>query len=94
MWNYVGIVRTQKRLERARSRLQVLRAEIREYYWQYQVTPDLLELRNLADVALLIVECARRRKESRGLHYLLDFPERDDKAVRDTVLTLGDLEQR
>jgi L-aspartate oxidase len=90
MWNYVGIVRSLKRLERARTRLQVLRSEIAEYYWQYRVTPDLLELRNLADVALLIVECARRRKESRGLHYVLDYPERDDRAPRDTVITLGD----
>jgi L-aspartate oxidase len=92
MWNYVGIVRTQKRLERARTRLAVLRSEIREYYWQYRVTPDLIELRNLADVAMLIVECARQRKESRGLHYLLDFPKSDDRWLRDTVITRGDLE--
>jgi L-aspartate oxidase len=92
MWNYVGIVRTQKRLERARSRIANLRAEIREYYWQYQVTPDLVELRNLADVAMLVVECARRRTESRGLHYVLDFPSTDERQRRDTVLTLGDAE--
>jgi L-aspartate oxidase len=92
MWNYVGIVRTQKRLERARTRLAVLRSEIREYYWQYRVTPDLVELRNLADVAMLIVECARQRKESRGLHYILDYPKPDDRWLRDTVLTRGDLE--
>jgi L-aspartate oxidase len=92
MWNYVGIVRTQKRLERARTRLTVLRSEIREYYWEYRVTPDLIELRNLADVAMLIVECARQRKESRGLHYILDFPKADDRWLRDTVLTRGDLE--
>jgi len=94
MWNYVGIVRTQKRLERARTRLAVLRAEIRDYYWQYRITPDLIELRNLADVATLIVECARRRKESRGLHYVLDYPHADEKQVRDTVLAVGDLESR
>jgi len=94
MWNYVGIVRTQKRLERARTRLGVLRAEIRDYYWQYRLTPDLIELRNLADVAMLIVECARRRKESRGLHYVLDFPATDDRQLRDTVVALGDLEAR
>jgi L-aspartate oxidase len=92
MWNYVGIVRTQKRLERARTRVAMLRAEIRDYYWQYQLTPDLVELRNLADCAMLIVESARRRKESRGLHYLLDFPKPDERSLRDTVLTRGDLE--
>jgi L-aspartate oxidase len=92
MWNYVGIVRTQKRLERARTRLGILRQEIREYYWQYRVTPDLVELRNLADVAMLIVECARQRKESRGLHYTLDYPRPDDRWLRDTVITRGDLE--
>jgi len=92
MWNYVGIVRTQKRLERARTRIAMLRAEIREYYWRYQVTPDLVELRNLADVAMLIVESARQRKESRGLHYVLDFPKPDDRWLRDTVLTRGDLD--
>ncbi|HET6440645.1 MAG TPA: L-aspartate oxidase [Anaeromyxobacter sp.] len=91
MWNYVGIVRTVKRLERARTRLALLRGEIREYYWQYRITPDLVELRNLADVAMLIVESARRRRESRGLHYLLDHPQADERA-RDTVLTRGDLE--
>ncbi len=92
MWNYVGIVRTEKRLARAHTRLDMLRAEIREYYWQYRVTPDLVELRNLADVATLIVESARLRKESRGLHYILDYPKPDDRWLRDTVLTRGDLE--
>jgi L-aspartate oxidase len=90
MWNYVGIVRTEKRLERARARLRMLRSEIREYYWQYRLTPDLVELRNVADVAMLVVECARRRKESRGLHYLLDFPTPDDRWIKDTVLSRGD----
>ncbi len=94
MWNYVGIVRSMKRLERARARLQILRAEIREYYWAYKVTPDLVELRNLADVAMLIVESARRRKESRGLHTLLDFPDSDERFVRDTVLTRGEIDER
>ncbi len=92
MWNYVGIVRTMKRLDRARTRIKMLRDEIRDYYWQYKVTPDLVELRNLADVAMVIVECARQRKESRGLHYLLDHPKTDERWVRDTVLTKGDLE--
>jgi len=93
MWNYVGIVRSGKRLERARTRLQMLRSEIREYYWRYKVTPDLVELRNLADVALLIVESARRRKESRGLHYLLDHPKPDERYLRDTVLHRGELDE-
>jgi L-aspartate oxidase len=92
MWNFVGIVRTLKRLERAKTRIKVLRDEIRDYYWQYKLTPDLVELRNLADVAMLVVECARQRKESRGLHYLLDHPKPDERWVRDTVLTRGDLE--
>jgi L-aspartate oxidase len=70
----------------------MLRAEIRDYYWQYRVTPALVELRNLADVAMLIVACARQRKESRGLHYVLDTPKADDRWLRDTVLTRGDLE--
>jgi L-aspartate oxidase len=92
MWNYVGIVRTEKRLDRARTRIKMLREEIREYYWKYKLTPDLVELRNLADVALLVVESARQRKESRGTHYLLDHPKADERLVRDTVLTRGDLE--
>ena len=85
MWNYVGIVRTDKRLTRARRRLDLLREEIREYYWRFKVTSDALELRNIADVAMLIVECALRRHESRGLHYTLDYPELAD-APKDTIL--------
>jgi L-aspartate oxidase len=90
MWNYVGIVRTDKRLARAQRRLDNLLEEIQEYYWGYFVTRDLLELRNVADVARLIVACAQERKESRGLHYTLSWPQRDDaNCLRDTVLVRG-----
>ncbi len=85
MWDYVGIVRTTKRLERAEHRIGLLRQEVEDYYGNFRVTPDLIELRNLIEVAALIVRSALHRKESRGLHYTLDYPETLAKA-EDTVL--------
>tara|TARA_A100001391_G_scaffold99255_2_gene65871 strand:- start:2504 stop:4084 length:1581 start_codon:yes stop_codon:yes gene_type:complete len=85
MWNYVGIVRTTKRLERAAHRIKLLHTEVEDYYGHFTVTTDLVELRNLLQCADLIVQSALKRHESRGLHYILDYPQTDD-LVKDTVL--------
>jgi L-aspartate oxidase len=85
MWDYVGIVRTQKRLERAQHRIKLLQREISEYYSNYKVGNDLIELRNLTTVAQLIIRSAMERKESRGLHYSLDYPNLG-RVARDTIL--------
>ena len=85
MWNYVGIVRTTKRLERGQNRIAMLKQEIEDYYGAFRVTTDLIELRNLLQGAELIVKSALKRHESRGLHFTLDYPETDPVA-KDTVL--------
>jgi L-aspartate oxidase len=89
MWNYVGIVRSDRRLARAARRIALLKEEIRDYYWKHRVTTDLLELRNIADIAELIVSCALFRKESRGLHYTIDYPETNESFLGDTLLSRG-----
>jgi L-aspartate oxidase len=89
MWNYVGIVRSDARLRRASRRIALLQEEIREYYWRHLVTRDLLELRNIATVAQLIVESAAARRESRGLHFTVDYPEARAEMVADTVVKRG-----
>jgi L-aspartate oxidase len=89
MWNYVGIVRSTARLRRAAGRVALLEQEIREYYWRHLVNRDLLELRNIATVAELIISSAASRHESRGLHYTIDYPKTEDALLSDTVVKRG-----
>lgn len=93
MWNYVGIVRSNSKLKRAMKRIAVIKEEINEYYWNFKITSDLIELRNLTIVAEAIIRSAQKRKESRGLHYNIDYPNKNE-LVKDTSVSIEEITQK
>ena len=87
MWNYVGVVRSEKRLRRAWDRISMIKKEVMEDYWRYYISAELIELRNISEVAELIIMCASKRKESRGTHFMVDYPFKNDiDFKKDTIM--------